>query len=75
MLTKINRCYPKLRGAFAEHGYEYAEVARRINRSEPYIANVMTGRADPRLSDCYKILELIGATPDRIGEYFTKENL
>ena len=66
----MKRLYPLVRAKLAELDIQYAEIARTIGRSEPYISDIMRGAADPRLGDCYKILDIIGVDHAKLGEYF-----
>ena len=48
----------------------YAELAHRIGRSEVFVKNVLRGKSDPRLGDCYKMLHEVGIEAERLPEFF-----
>lgn len=70
MLKKINRYYPSLRAAMKTNGISHTEIARHLDRSTSYVDHIMSGDVSPRLCECYKIIEMIGADTKQIFEFF-----
>ena len=65
-MKAYTKAHTEVREKMKNIGMTYAELAHRIGRSESWVKRVLTGRADPRLSDYCKMLSEVGLTAGRL---------
>lgn len=60
MTRRARRIYPDLRTYFNESGESQAELAKRLNKTQPYISKLVNRRQEPRLRDALRISQATG---------------
>jgi hypothetical protein len=65
--------YAKLRGALREREIDQEYLAQKLNFNQiTSISKRLTGKTDWKMSEAYAVLDLIGAPPDKLVDYFPK---
>lgn len=65
--------YQKLRVALFANDITQLELAEEMGCHFTHISVLMRGRSDWRLSECYKVLDIIGVPHDQLPEYFPQK--
>lgn len=70
----MNTAYLKLKGKFKEFGLTHKDIAKKINKSQSYIAERMAAKENKYFNeiDIYNILSLIEEPYENMGLYFNK---
>ena len=62
----------KLRGRLAEQGKTQRELAIRIDRSQKWVSDIFTGKAEPDLTDMWKIMDVLQIDAGDMAIYFPR---
>ena len=68
----MTRTYAKLREAVREAGTTFEYVAWKIGVSKSHMCDMLNGRSEPRIGECYAILDVLELPHSDFHLYFPK---
>ena len=68
----MTRTYAKLREAVREAGTTFEYVAWKIGVSKSHMCDMLNGRSEPRIGECYAILDVLELPHSDFHLYFPR---